>query len=127
MFSLIIINFLIGLIGGFFLELIYRSIKAQKIIIPKFIDCQIYGLTGAFLVLIYFFNISLLYELILIFIFPTLVEFLTGYFYLKINRVYLWDYSREKFNFKKLICLKFSLIWFVITATYYYLFLQTIV
>lgn len=120
MFLLIIINFLIGLVGGFFLELIYRSIRAQKIILPKFVNSQMYGLTGAFLVLIYFFNISLIYKLILIFLFPTTVEFVTGYLYLKFYGVYLWDYSREKFNFKKIICPIFSLYWFIFAIAYYY-------
>lgn len=123
----IILSFLVGLIGGFILEFSYRSIKGKSIITPKFINYQMYGLTGAFLVLVYYLNISIFIKLILIFIFPTLVEFLTGYLYFKIKRIYIWDYSKEPFNFKKLICLRFSIYWFIIALAYYYLILTLII
>ena len=42
MFYKIIINFLIGLIGGFILEFVYRSIASKKIVLPKFINYQMY-------------------------------------------------------------------------------------
>jgi len=123
MFYKIILNFFIGLLVGFVFEFFYRSIEAKRIIIPRFINCQIYGLTGAFLIFLYFLNISLSFKLILIFIFPTLIEFVIGYLYLKTKRVYLWDYSKESFNFMGLICLRFSLIWFIFAIIYYYLVL----
>lgn len=109
-----------GLIGGFLLEFSYRSIKARKLIVPKFINFQMYGLTGAFLVFIYFLEIPLYIKVVLIFAFPTLVEFTTGYIYLTITDVYLWDYSKELYNFKKLVCPLFSIYWFVIALSYYY-------
>jgi uncharacterized membrane protein len=80
-----------------------------------------YALTGAFLSFLYFLDISILIKLILIFIFPVSVEFITGYLYLKIKGGYLWDYSKEPLNFKKLICLRFAMYWFIIAVLYYYL------
>lgn len=123
----IVINLFIGFMIGFILELIYRSSESKKLIFPKFINYQMYGLTGAFLILVYYLNISLIIKLILMFIFPTLVEFLTGYLYLKIKGIYLWNYSKEPLNFNGLICLKFSLVWFIVAIAYYYTILPLII
>ncbi len=122
MLLIIILNFLVGLLGGFILELIYRSSNAKKLVLPKLINIQMYGVMSVFLTLIYFINMSLVFKLILIFIIPTLIEFLTGYLYLKTKGIRLWDYSKEKFNFMGIICLRFSLVWFIISVIYYYLF-----
>jgi len=121
MISKIVLNFFIGLIGGLIIELIYRSVNAKRVVIPKFVNYQMYGLTGAFLFWLYYINIPISITLLLIFIFPTLVELITGYLYLKIKKAYLWDYSKEPLNFKKLICLRFSIYWFIIAGAYYYL------
>lgn len=121
MFSTIIINFFICLLAGFALEFIYRFFESNKPIKPRFVNAQMYGFTGIFLVLIYSFNTSLAFKLFLILIIPTLIEFLTGYVYFKIKRIRLWDYSKEKLNFMGIICLRFSLIWFIISVFYYYL------
>ncbi len=85
-----------------------------------------YGVVGGFLCVLYFLKTSLYFELILILIFPTLIEFITGYLYLKIKKTRLWDYSEEFFSLKGIICLKFSFFWFIISAFYYYLVLPLI-
>ncbi len=120
MFLNIILNFFIGLIVGLVLEYIYRSHENKRLVKPKLIDAQMYALIGAFLALLSFFEMPLVYKVVLIFIVPTLVEFLTGYLDLKIKKVRLWNYSKEKFNFMGLICLRFSLYWFLISLIYYY-------
>ncbi|MFA6251431.1 MAG: hypothetical protein WC603_02280 [Candidatus Paceibacterota bacterium] len=123
MLSKIILNLLLGFIIGFLLEFTYRSFKTKKIIIPKLINYQMYGITGAFLVFIYFLDTLLIIKLIAIFLFPTIIEFTTGYLYLKIKKTFLWDYFKEPFNFMGLVCPLFSVYWFVIAITYYYLIL----
>lgn len=123
MFLKIILNFFIGLAVGLVLECIYRSIEHKKLIKPKLIDAQMYALIGAFLTIVSFLEMSLAYKLILIFVIPTFVEFLTGYLDLKIKKVRLWNYSHEKFNFMGIICLRFSLYWFLISLIYYYFLL----
>jgi len=122
----LILNFLIGISLGFILEFLYRSYEAKKLILPKFIDCQIYGLTGILLVLLYYAQLSIFYEIILLFIIPTLLEFIIGFTYLKIKKISRWDYSLEKFNYKGIICLKFSIFWFIIATLYYFLVLPVI-
>lgn len=120
MFLKIILNFFIGLAVGFFLEFIYRSIEHKKLVMPKLVDAQMYALIGAFLSILSFFEMLFFYRLILIFIVPTLVEFSTGYLDFKLNKIRLWNYSKEKFNFMGFVCLRFSLYWFLLSLLYYY-------
>lgn len=127
MFLEIISNFFIGLLVGFVFEIIYRSFQAKKIVIPKFVNLQMYGLTAVFLSILYILNISLALKLILMFVFPTLLEFIIGYLYIKIKKVYLWDYSKEPFNFMGIICPLFSFYWFIIAVAYYYSILPLLV
>lgn len=51
----------------------------------------------------------------------TLIEYIAGVIFIHGMRVKLWDYSNEKFNYKGIICLKFSLIWAVLGEIYYFL------
>jgi uncharacterized membrane protein len=94
---------------------------------PKFINYLMYGLTASFLVFIYFLQASLFLKLILIFIFPTLIEFIIGYSYLKIKGKYLWTYFEYSPNFMGIITPLFSLFWFVIAVAYYYSVLPLII
>ena len=119
----IFINLILGLLIGCVLEFIYRSIVEKRIVLPKIVNIQMYGLTGMFLVVVYYLNIHLIYKMLMIFVFPTIVEFLTGYLYLKIRKIYLWNYSNYKLNFMGLICLRFSVTWFVVSILYYYIIL----
>ena len=123
MFLNIILNFFMGLAVGFVLEFIYRSHEHKRLVRPKLVDVQMYALIGAFLALLSFFEMPLVYKLVLIFIVPTLVEFLTGYLDLKMKKIRLWNYSHEEFNFMGFICLRFSLYWFLISLVYYYFLL----
>jgi len=127
MFQNIILNFFIGLLFGFIVEFAFRSFRAKKIIMPKFINYLMYGLTGSFLVFIYFLQASSFLKLILIFIFPTLIEFIIGYSYLKIKGKYLWTYFEHHPNFMGIITPLFSILWFIIAATYYYSILPLII
>lgn len=60
-------------------------------------------------------NLNTYLLIMLCFIVPTVVEYITGYLMEKyFNKTY-WDYSKQKFNYKGIICLKFSLYWTVLT------------
>ena len=123
MIEKIFLNYFIGIFIGFFLEVIYRSIRARKFIKPKFINLQMYALTGSFLYLIYYQNISFFIKIPLIAIFTTLIEFIVGSLYLKFKNVYLWDYTDQPLNYRGIICLRFSFYWLIISLLYYYLIL----
>lgn len=123
MFLKIIYGFLIGCLIGFTLELVYRSIYKKRVALPKFVNWQMYGFTSAFLATLHFLEIPLIGKLALMFIFPTTIEFITGYLYLKIKGVRLWDYSSESNNFMGIISPAFSLVWFLLALIVYYFIL----
>lgn len=54
-------------------------------------------------------------------IFMTVIEFIAGYFSIKLANIRLWDYSNEWANYKGIICPKFSLFWAILGAIYYFL------
>jgi len=114
-----------GLIMGFLVELIFRSIKNKKITKPLFINYQMYGLSGLFLFLLYNLQINILFKIILMVLFTTGIEFITGYLYLKIKNKYLWKY-KHKFNYKKLICPLFSFYWLCVSLFAYYFIIPQI-
>lgn len=51
----------------------------------------------------------------------TAIEYIAGILALKIIKVRLWDYTGEWGNIQGIICPKFSLIWAVLGALYYFL------
>lgn len=51
----------------------------------------------------------------------TVMEYIAGILCLKITKVRLWDYSDEWGNVQGIICPKFSLIWALLGAVYYFL------
>ena len=51
----------------------------------------------------------------------TAIEYIAGIISLKVAKVRLWDYSKAWGNIQGIICPKFSLIWAILGAIYYYL------
>ena len=119
-------SLVIGYLAGWILEFSYRSYESKKFIKPLFIDCQMYALIGAFLYVLYFWDIFMIYKIILIIFFTTYIEFLTGYLALKFKKVRLWDYSEEFMNYEGLICPRFSFYWLVISLLCYYFLIPLI-
>ncbi len=50
----------------------------------------------------------------------TLIEYIAGIIFIKGMNIKLWDYTEEKFNIHGIICLKFSIIWGVLSILYYF-------
>ncbi len=50
----------------------------------------------------------------------TVIEYIAGIFCLKVAKVRLWDYTGEWGNIQGIICPKFSLIWALLGAVYYF-------
>ena len=122
-----ILNLIAGLLIGIFLEFIYRSIKNKKITKPLLVNVEMYGFTAVFLYFLYMIDISIIYKIILILLFTTTVEFITGSLYLYFKKVYLWDYSGEFMNYEGIICPLFSFYWLMVALIYYFLFLPFLV
>lgn len=120
--------FFIGSTIGWFIEVIYRKIKHGKWVNPGFLTgpyLPIYGVGLSVTTGLYFlfakYNIPEWIGVILIGFIMTFNELISGLILLK-NKIRLWDYSKEKLNYKGVICLKFTLIW-IAAAVLYYLFL----
>ena len=50
----------------------------------------------------------------------TLIEFIAGEIFIVRRHIKLWDYSDNRFNYKGIICLRYSFCWALIGALYYY-------
>lgn len=135
-FLTLIFLFYIGCTVGWVMELFFRRFthtnKSRKWMNPGF-------LVGPYLP-IYGFGLSAMYLLagferilpsenyilnkimlfILMAVAMTLIEYIAGVIFIHGMKVKLWDYSNEKFNYKGIICLKFSLIWSLLGAVYYF-------
>ena len=116
---------------GWFIETAYRSIMSKKIVNPGFMGGCVVPIYGFGAIILYFvcglsLKIDFLYNPILVIVISvillTLLELISGMIFLKFFNLRLWDYSNRKFNFKGLICLRFSLYWGIL-ALVFYLFL----
>lgn len=58
--------------------------------------------------------------LLIMTVFMTLIELVAGLIFTKFFNVKLWDYSKEKLNFKGVVCPKFSLFWGILGCLYYF-------
>lgn len=110
---------------GFLLETVFSfllkgRLESRKCFLLSSL-CPVYGL-GAIAILIstrrFRKNIPLTF--ITGIIAATTVELLTDLFYRKILNSPFWDYSNQPFNFKGSVCLKFSLIWGILTLALVY-------
>lgn len=118
--------FYVGSSIGWVLELFYRRFEFKKWVNPGYLVgpyLPIYGFGLVIVTLIHLFlsryNLNPIITIILMGLCMTLLELLTGLFFLKL-RVRLWDYRKYFLNFKGVICLHMSLIWTGLGALYYY-------
>lgn len=107
---------------GWLMETIYASITQGKFVNRGFLIgplTPIYGF-GAILILLsskwvenvfYDYYISILMTVLISTLLVTVLEFCTGYVLEKVFNTKWWDYSKNAFNIKGYICLKFSLLW----------------
>ncbi len=120
----ILLIFALGMFAGWILEIIYRTFVSQKKLVnPGFLSgpyLPLYGFGVTFLYLVSLPDISLPLRILFFFIITTLIEFLTGEFFLKVYRIRLWDYSNQKFNYKGVICPLFSFYWTVLALLFYF-------
>ena len=130
--------FFIGSVSGWVMELLFRRFISsanpeRKWINPGFCTGPYLPLYGCGLCLLYliarleefhfirdpFWNKLLLFALMAVCM--TVVEYIAGIISLKTAKVRLWDYTNEWGNIQGIICPKFSLIWALLGAVYYFL------
>ena len=117
--------------AGWCIEVVYRGFRHRKVVNPGFLTgccLPIYGMGGAIL---YFLSglklrtlpndyVRVAVILLMAMGIMTLIELIGGLIAVKYFRVRLWDYSEEWMNFQGVICPKFSLIWGLVCAIYYF-------
>ncbi len=130
--------FFIGSVTGWVIELLFRrfvssSNPERKWINPGFCTGPYLPIYGCGLCLLYLiasledFNLIQNPVLNKIALFSamalcmTVIEYIAGIVMLKTTNVRLWDYTNEWGNIQGIICPKFSLIWALLGAAYYFL------
>lgn len=100
---------------GWCVEVVFATLKTGKFVNRGFLNgpvCPIYGVGVAVCVL--FLN-PIADKWWLLFpvgaLFASFLEFVTGFVLERIFKTKWWDYSKEPFNVKGYVCLRFSLLW----------------
>ncbi len=114
-----------GLLVGWLAEFCYRSLENKKIVWPLFVNVYMYGCTAIASYVLYIFNPRPAVVVLVLFLFTTGMEFVTGYLFLAFKNVRLWDYSGCACNYKGIICARFSLYWLGAALVYYYFVLPS--
>lgn len=129
--------FFTGSTLGWLLEVFWRRFFSQnnpckKWINPGFLTgpyLPLYGLSLIILFLLSFINLDFIknpsVQKILLFLIMavciTFIEYIAGLIFIKGMKIKLWDYSKNRFNIKGIICLQYSFYWIILSAIYYFL------
>ena len=124
--------FVLGCSFGYIIELIFRRVVHKKWINPGFLSGPCLPIYGTGVVVLYLIcsmeypfisspAIKTVFIIAGITVSMTVIEYLTGLFFVKIFNVRLWDYSDRWGNLQGIICPLFSFIWGAIGAAYYFL------
>lgn len=124
--------YIIGGSAGWLLELFFRRFAHGKWINPGFLVGPNLPLYGTGLIALYLLcsgNYSFIpsygwrcvFLIAVITLTMTVVEYVTGLFFLKRMHVKLWDYSNRWGNIQGIICPLFSFFWGLIGTGYYFL------
>ncbi len=121
----LIFSFSLFSVLGWLLEVVYRSYVAKRFVNPGLLRGPyliLYGCGGVLLWgvahLVIGANIfvkALVYALL-----TTFLEFVSGVIALKVFNKRLWDYSENRFNYKGIVCLKFSIYWTALALIFDY-------
>ena len=138
-FLIITFLFMVGSMTGWVIELLFRRFisknnPSRKWINPGFLAGPClplygFGLTVLFIMSIFPYvgaeNVTdgtahVAWAILIMGIMMTLIELIAGLIFIKGLKIKLWDYSNEFMNLAGIICPKFSVIWTVLAAVYYF-------
>lgn len=136
--------FFIGSVLGWLLEVFFRKFFSdenpdRKWINPGFCTGPYLPIYGSGLSLLYIIaSLGTTYNLdkslsgkiflfLIMSVSMTLIEYIAGAFSIKYFKTKLWDYRGERFNYKGIICLKFSIYWAGFGALYYFVFHHNVI
>ena len=75
-----------------------------------------YAIAMAWILELYRIVPNIIFLIVISFIIPTSVEYITGFMMRKFFYKDYWDYTEEKYNYQGIICLRFSLIWVILSV-----------
>ncbi|GAB6169858.1 putative ABC transporter permease [Clostridium carnis] len=118
-FIFILFNFLLYSFIGWIIENLYSYIITGEFKKDGFMKGPykpMYGIAFTLLVIVNkYSNINSSLLIVLYFIIPTLIEFISGYLLRRFFNKEYWDYSNLKYNYKGLISLRFSFYWMILS------------
>ncbi|WP_461206303.1 putative ABC transporter permease [Clostridium sp. DL1XJH146] len=118
--------FITGALMGWGIEVVYRRYfgKAKNWINPGFLSgpfLPLYGFGVCLLYIVSDLSVAFFIKIILYCLVTTLIEYLTGLFFLKYYKIRLWDYTELKFNIQGLIAPLYSLFWTILSLVFYFI------
>jgi uncharacterized membrane protein len=123
-FLTLLLIFCLGCLGGWVIEVIYRSKKRKMLINPGFLNgpyLPLYGFGSVILFMVSSIDLQIYWLVPVFALTTTILELLTGLIFTNFFQIELWDYSKEPLNFKGIISLKFSTYWTILSLIFYLL------
>ena len=132
--------FSVGSMVGWVIELLFRRFISNKnperkwinpgFLVGPYLPLYGFGLTGLFVMSLLpyvgrdindeFTVGQIILTILAMGLMMTVIEYIAGLIFIKGLKVKLWDYSDEPFNLQGIICLRFSIIWTILAAVYYF-------
>jgi uncharacterized membrane protein len=107
---------------GWMMEVIYHVYKEKRFVNRGFLHgplCPIYGTTGVMLSsVLSSVNRNIIYIFLGGAAVASVIELITGYLMEVFFQAKWWDYSKERFNIKGYVCLKFSVFWGILSIIF---------
>ncbi len=139
-FLILTFLFMVGSMAGWCIELLFRRFISRnnperKWINPGFLAGPSLPLYGFGLVALFVMSalpyvgdeltgdnviLQLVVTILSMGVAMTLIEYIAGLIFIKGMKIKLWDYSNEPLNLQGIICIRFSLIWTLLAAVYYF-------
>lgn len=111
--------FLIYSFLGWCVEILYAAKIKGEFVNRGFLNgpfCPVYGFGAISLIIIAKpLNNNIVLLILLSLFLPSFVEYITGFILEKLFNTKWWDYSGDKFNLQGRICMKFSIMWFIVS------------
>ena len=115
--------FATGACAGWLIELLYRRFVSRKRWVnPGFLSGPYLPLYGFGTIILYGLStvdVELAPRIALFAVTLTLLEYITGWFFLKNYHIRLWDYRDEKWHVQGFICPRYSFFWTLLALVFY--------
>lgn len=118
-FNRLFFYFILYAFLGWCVEMVYSAKIKGEFVNRGFLNgpfCPVYGFGAiAIIIIIKPFEDNIIFLIIGCLFLPSFIEYITGFILEKLFNTTWWNYSDTKFNLKGRICLKFSIIWFLVS------------